>query len=529
MIFLYRVKGDWQEVCFWIDTAYTPLRYQKGITGLIVYLILILRLEEGDIMLHTKMRCLNIIAAVAMSLHAVIAVSQTVEIEPYSDEVYADALEQEAFSLGVMAYIYGRGPMLSYEWRYTELWDKSFTPAKGRMNEIFHFREAWNPDFGGAAANNEVVYSEAWIDLGGASYVLHIPPNDGRYYSVQVFDFYTNTVGYMGRHTHGAAGLNLLLTGPDWDGVRPEGVDDVVQSPTSTGYIVIRTFVNNVADLKNVAAYQEQYRLTPSTQWKDGKPTMKPALVDAYEAPPIFDLSEPLNYFIFLNHALTENTPPPEDAGLMAMLERIQVGPNQNFDIANLNPSVEAGLRRAVPAAIRIIDMAIQTGLTSSTLANGWEYTPDVGRHGLNYLRRAAIAKNFPHPLPKEGAFYPIVRVDSDGQQFNGSNRYQLTLTPDMIPQVEAFWSLSIYDEQTRFVKNEINRYTISDRTKGIKFEGDGTLKIIIQHDRPTEGGSNWLPAPPGSFFMALRAYQPSKEIQAGEYIPPPVERLNNK
>jgi len=477
-------------------------------------------------MSYTNIRPWNIVAALAVSLYAATVVGQTVNIEPYSDEANAEALEQEAYSLGVLAYIYGRGPMLSYEWRYTELWDESFAPAKGEMNEIFHFRQPWNPDFGGAAANNDVVYSEAWVDLARSAYVLQIPPTDGRYFSVQVFDFYTNTVGFKGRHTHGSDGFELLLTGPGWGGSLPAGIDDMVQSPTSIGYVVIRTFVNDEADLKNVYAYQDQYRIVPLKRWEEGNSTVGNARAADYPVPPPFDLSDPLRYFVYLNHALTENAPPPEDAGLIAMLERIHVGPNQDFRIADLEPPVEAGLRRAVAVATRIIDMAIQTGLTSKSSTNGWEVTLDVGRHGLNYLRRAAIAKHFPHPLSSEGAFYPRVRVDSEGRRLHGKSRYQLTFEPNMIPETEAFWSLSVYDEQTRFVKNEIDRYTISDRTKGIQFDDDGTLNIFIQHDRPKSGDSNWLPAPPGNFFIVLRAYQPSKRLQRGDYTPPPVDCL---
>jgi hypothetical protein len=450
----------------------------------------------------------------------------TVIIEPYSDEAYAEALEQEAYSLGVLAYIYGRGPMLSYEWRHTELWDESFTPAKGRMNEVFHFRQPWNPDFGGAAANADVVYSEAWLDLGRAAYVLQVPPMDGRYYSVQVFDFYTNTIGFKGRHTHGSDGFELLLTGPEWGGTLPAGIDDMVRCPTSIGYIVIRTFADGEADLENVYAYQGQYRVIRLEERKKGDPARGNAPAASYPLPPPFDLSDPLNYFVYLNHALTENPPPPADAGLVAMFERIHVGPNLDFRITHLQPPVEAGLRRAVATAMRIIDMAIHTGLTSKLSPSGWEVTLDVGRHGLDYLHRAAIAKHFPHPLPSEGAFYPRARVDSDGHRLNGSNRYRLAFSPNMIPEAEAFWSLSVYDDHTRFVRNEIDRYTISDRTKEIQFDDDGTLSIVIQHDRPDSGESNWLPAPPGDFFAVLRVYQPSKRLQSGAYSPPPVERV---
>ncbi len=45
----------------------------------------------------------------------------------------------------------------------------------------------------------------------------------------------------------------------------------------------------------------------------------------------------------------------------------------------------------------------------------------------------------------------------------------------DNVPQVEAFWSLTMYDAVNYYlVANSINRYSIGDRTPGIKYNDDG-------------------------------------------------------
>ena len=77
----------------------------------------------------------------------------------------------------------------------------------------------------------------------------------------------------------------------------------------------------------------------------------------------------------------------------------------------------------------------------------------------------------------------------------------------DQIPPVKAFWSMTIYHSDTRLmVKNPINRYSIGDRTKGIKYNADDSLDLYIQKDQP-EGAkaSNWLPAPDGQFYIIAR------------------------
>ena len=76
-------------------------------------------------------------------------------------------------------------------------------------------------------------------------------------------------------------------------------------------------------------------------------------------------------------------------------------------------------------------------------------------------------------------------------------------------------------------VENPINRYSIGDRTPGLKYNDDGSLDIYIQHDSPgPDKESNWLPAPEGDFRPLLRMYQPRLEALDGTYMLPPIRRV---
>jgi hypothetical protein len=75
-------------------------------------------------------------------------------------------------------------------------------------------------------------------------------------------------------------------------------------------------------------------------------------------------------------------------------------------------------------------------------------------------------------------------------------------------------------------VRNPIQRYSVGDRTEGLKRNDDGSLDIYIQHAPPAEGASNWLPAPEGKFQLILRTYQPRPEVLSASYKVPPVERV---
>ena len=73
---------------------------------------------------------------------------------------------------------------------------------------------------------------------------------------------------------------------------------------------------------------------------------------------------------------------------------------------------------------------------------------------------------------------------------------------------------------------NPLERYSIGDRTEGIKFDSDGSFTVTISHDEP-EQDSNWLPAPEGGFYLILRLYATKPEVLEREWMPPPVRWIN--
>jgi hypothetical protein len=86
-----------------------------------------------------------------------------------------------------------------------------------------------------------------------------------------------------------------------------------------------------------------------------------------------------------------------------------------------------------------------------------------------------------------------------------------------------------MYDEPDYYlVANPIDRYSIGDRTPGLRANGDGSVTIYLQDDSPgPDKEPNWLPAPEGPFRPVLRAYQPEPAILNGTYTFPKVRRLH--
>jgi hypothetical protein len=81
--------------------------------------------------------------------------------------------------------------------------------------------------------------------------------------------------------------------------------------------------------------------------------------------------------------------------------------------------------------------------------------------------------------------------------------------------------------ENQLFVPNPLDRYSLGDRTKGIVYEKDGTLEVVLQHAEPTDPKerANWLPAPKGRFYLVTRHYSPRPPILTGDWVPPPITK----
>ena len=121
---------------------------------------------------------------------------------------------------------------------------------------------------------------------------------------------------------------------------------------------------------------------------------------------------------------------------------------------------------------------------------------------------------------------YPMARTDGDGQPLTGKSRYVLHFPTGQLAPAR-YWRISMYDIEGFFTNNPINRYGIRNMAEKLQADPDGGLTIAIQHAVPDKDlGVNWLPAPDAPFFMVLRLYQPEERMYRGEYIVPPVRKM---
>jgi hypothetical protein len=98
-----------------------------------------------------------------------------------------------------------------------------------------------------------------------------------------------------------------------------------------------------------------------------------------------------------------------------------------------------------------------------------------------------------------------------------GAKRYTLTLRPPMqygTPVPPGFWSVTMYDRVTNYTApNPIDRYHLASYDK-LKKNTDGSMTLYLQTGSPgADKESNWLPSPPGPFYLIFRNYAPEPGI----------------
>lgn len=378
-------------------------------------------------------------------------------------------------------------------------------------------------------ANVDTLYSSAWLDLSKEPIVLSVPDTHGRYYLMPMIDAWTNIFASPGKRTTGTRAGNFAITGPGWSGALPKGVQEL-KSPTSMVWIIGRTQTNGPKDYAAVHAIQKQYRLVPLSSF--GKPYKPPAsqidpTVDMKKAPvEAVAAMGTTNFFNAMAMLLKDNPPPAADASVLEKLAKLGIVPGEKFDPSRLDPAVAKGLENALPAALEKLTAASKQ---SGTPVNGWRVTPmTLGNFGTDYGVRAVVALvGLGANLPAD-AIYPTTYVDGDDKALDGANKYVLHFDKGLEPPVQAFWSVTMYDPDSFFVANPINRYAVAS-WMSFKRNSDGSLDLYIQHDSPgKDKEANWLPAPAGGFNVTLRMYWPNEKAPSiidGSWKPPAIRK----
>lgn len=291
-----------------------------------------------------------------------------------------------------------------------------------------------------------------------------------------------------------------------------------------------RVQVSGPDDIPAVKKIQQGFLLCTYSSYIAGHPMPPMASTPQF---PAFDEEKllTLNFFEYANQAMQHITIHPSERELFETFSKIGIAPGLPFPPAYLGRDICDTIQAGITDCDNLMKMAItiprgQSQEQWSVIVHPRPFGTRSEMQG-RYKIRAIAAMVGLYGLGPEEAFYPRTTKDTTGEPLDGEKfNYVIRFDGDRFPDVNGFWSITMYNDKMLLVNNEIKRYSIGSQTPGLEYDKtDGSLTLYIQHRRP-KNISNWLPAPNGLFSLTMRIFWPTEATYNGSYHPPGVANV---
>ena len=458
-------------------------------------------------------------------------VNQKSETVVVSAQASTDMLMQPEYARSVarMAYIWGY-PMVNMMNRRAAI---GAAPAPGRMGDVIPVSPTGQnamlydyvkPDQSFIACpNQDVVYGLGFFALDEQPVIIQVPEIGDRFWVYAIYDARTDQVGHLGKSYDTKPGFYLLV-GPNWDGEKPEGVLEVIKSPTELANIIPRLFMDDTdEDRKAIQPIVNQVMMYPLTEYTGEMKTTDWTKIPAFPAPDNGGGETkwvmPESYFDQLPAILSTVAPLPGEEAMYDQFKAL-------IEVANNDPEIKAAIIEEIIALDKnMIHEFLKWKYNGRPAGNGWNRSVNNAEFGLDYYNRTATARsNMFENRPNETQYFYTDNT-SEGTKLVGSNDYKVTFKAGELPPVKGFWSMTMYNEHHLFEANDLNRFSLGTKNKSLKYGDDGSLTLYVGNSNPgEENESNWIPAPTGEFSVYIRAYWGEAGITEGTWIPPLVE-----
>ncbi len=364
-------------------------------------------------------------------------------------------------------------------------------------------------------ANTETIYFWSWLDLKNGPVIIETPPN----ILGVIDDFWFRYVVDLGNAgPDKGKGGKYVVVPPGYEGELPEGYF-VVKSPTFGNLLFGRAFMENGDTKPGVASLKKGLRVYPLASIKTPPKTEFIAL-SGKEMNTIhantFKFYEELNQIVQEEPAGSYG---PDMTGLMAaigMQKGKPFAPDERMKKI-LTDSVAVGnaTARAIDFDNRTPQAVIYPGRhwTTPFIGGSYEWLNDGAR---NFDARTmffyAATVNTPAmaiAMPGIGSQYTAANFDNEGQPFDGAKTYRLRV-PANVP-AKDFWSVVLYDTQTRSMLQTDSPFPSLSSAKGLKANADGSVDLYFSPTKPAFA-ENWIQTIPGKSWLTIfRLYGPLK------------------
>ncbi len=408
--------------------------------------------------------------------------------------------------------------------------------TQGPANAFVNVRSYPPADFKTVVRPNfDTLYSSAMLDLTEEPVVISVPSTDGRYYLLPMLDMWTDIFASTGWRTSGTDAQTLLITAPGWEA--SDHIDEIARLPDNTqhiaattpyAWIIGRIKTDGPSDYPAVNKIQDGLKLVPLSHYGDASWTVPAGKVDPsidMKTPPKskVDTMSGKDFFAYAAELLKVNPPHDTDQPIIARLKRLGFEQGKSFAYGSADPIVQKAIDQAPKAGL---DLMAWEGPRMAEVVNAWSMNVNtVGVYGNDYLKRAIMTNVGLGANQPKDAIYPLNLGDKEGKPLDGANDYVLHFEKSDIPPVDAFWSVTLYDNDGYQIANSLNRFAVSSWMPFVHNE-DGSLDLYFQNESPgKDKEANWLPAPKGPFTLTMRLYAPKSAALTGKWNPPAVTK----
>ena len=355
--------------------------------------------------------------------------------------------------------------------------------------------------------NTETTYGITFLDLKAwGPTVVEVPPQS----LCVVDDFWFRYVADMGiaGPDKGAGGKYLFLP-PGYDGERPDGYF-IYECPTFTNFLVIRA-------LGGVPAIKQSriYRLS------DADAAPENTFVNIGEQTFNTVHSNDFSFFEEIAELVAEEPTAaldPERAGTLRSLGIVHAKPfapdERLRGILDDAARIGAAMARATLYAARDPESFRWEGSSwkNGFVGGSYEFLDDGARNldarTLFHYAATVITPAMAHAQVGAGSAYTYTAEDADGALLDGGATYSLRIPAN--PPAKNFWSLDVYDTQTRSLLQSAPYPALSSLSGELQAEADGSYVLWFSPTAPEGKESNWIPTLPGkSWWPLLRLYGP--------------------